>query len=239
MKGMGLTIFLMLLSYQASWAITIFEFKTQDAGEAATQPMTVSADVENRRLKLDTDARSTLIYRGDLPEKVVFILDHDEKTAQSMDRKQMQAVSSQMQQMMQQMQAQMKNLPPEMQKRFANMQMNKPPQPAQTDMGPKPKITKTNKRDTVANIPCVIYEMRAQDDVTEVCAAPWNKVKNGRATLELLQEMMAFQRDMMQSMMSGMPQMGKRRQEIDHAMMMGIDIQQGFPCASNSLSRAT
>ena len=228
MKRIGLAVLILFFNCQALWAITIFQFKMQDLSESAAGEVTIAADVAQRRLKLEPDASTTIIYRGDLPEAVMLMVDHEDKKTRALDRKQMQAVSNKMQQMMQQMQAQMKNLPPELQKRLANMQATQQPMPTQDSMGPKPTIKKTNKHDIVAKLPCTVYEMHDEQNRVEVCAAPWNKIKNGRASFELFQEMLAFQRETMQAMMSGMPQ-GHQPKGMDQSLMMGLDINQGFP----------
>ncbi|MDH3600762.1 MAG: hypothetical protein OEU26_14110 [Candidatus Tectomicrobia bacterium] len=230
MKHIGLILFLAFFSCQSLWAATVFTFKTKDLGSLSseTQQMKITADVDTRRLRIDSDPDDSLIYRGDLPEQTVLIVDHPRRSTQRMNREQMQGMANQMQQMMQQMQAQMKNMPPEVQKKFRDMQTQQQSTDAKMPSGSARTIKLTKKRETVGKYRCNIYEMHRDEMMTEICATPWKQVKNGRAAFELFQEMFELQREMMQAFASGMPRSGPRPEQQQNSMM-DIDMQQGFP----------
>jgi hypothetical protein len=145
-----------------------------------------------------------------------------------MNRQQMQGMASQMQQMMQQMQAQMPNMPPEVQKKIRDMQMPQPPMDAKAPSGAARTIKLTKKRETVGKYRCKVYEVHRVEMMTEICATPWQQVKNGRAAFELFQELFAFQREMMQAFAGGIAHAGSRSEHQQNSMM-DMDMQQGFP----------
>ena len=211
MKYAGFILFLALFSCPSLWAATVFTFKTQDlkASSPEMQQMKVTADVDTRRLRIDPDPEDSLIYRGDLPEKTVLIVDHPRRSTQRMNRQQMQDRANQMQQMMQQMQAQIKNMPPEVQEKIRDMQKQQHPA-EKIPSGPARTIKLTQKRETVGKYRCKVYEVHRGEMMTEICATPWKQVKNGRAAFELFQEMFELQREMMQAFAGGMPHAGSR-----------------------------
>ena len=228
MKHIGVILFLALFSCQSLWAATVYTFKTKDlkSSSSKTQQMKITADVDARRLRIDPDPDDSLIYRGDLPEETMLIVDHLRRSTQRMNRQQMQGMANRMQQMMQQMQAQMKNMSPEVRKKFRAMQQ--PPMDAKMPSGPARTIKLTQKHETVGKYRCKVYEVHRGEMMTEICATPWKQVKNGRAALELFQEMFEFQREMMQALSSGMSGSGPRPDPQQNSMM-DVDMQQGFP----------
>jgi hypothetical protein len=192
------------------------------------QQMKIVADVEARRLRIDPDSEGSLIYRGDLPEKTVLIVDHPRHSTQSMNRQQMQGMANQMQQVMQQMQAQMKNMPPEVQQKFRDMQMQQQPMGEKGTSGPARTIKLTQKHETVGKYRCKVYEVHRGEMITEICATSWKHVPNGRAAFDLFQEMFELQREMMQAFTGGMPHAGSRSDHQQNSMM-DVDMEQGFP----------
>ena len=230
MKQMCLAFILTMFSLQSVWAVTTFQFTTkelEDSGTPKVESLTITADVDKRRLRMDPEADTSIVYRADLPEKVILMIDHERRSTRTLNRQQMKDLSAQMSQMMQQVQASLKNLPPEVQKKFRQMQNQPPAAMPKTTADPAAQIKYTKKRGSVGQYSCTWYEVIRGTEITKICATAWKKIKNSRAAFELFQEMFEFQRDMVQVFSRGMPGEGQRSDMMNP--VLDIDMKQGFP----------
>lgn len=237
MKLIGVALILLMLNWQWVWAVTTFKFETKelDSDVPRLETMTLTADVDKRRLRVDSGTDTSIVYRDDLPEKVVLVMDHANRSTQKINRQWVKGMSHQMSQMVQKLQARLQDLPPEVQKRFQQMQNQRLLKMDQFPARPPAQIKYTKKRGSVGLYECTWYEVIRGTGVTKICATAWDKVKYSRATFELFQEMIEFKRDMIFSFMAEMP--GHSPDSDQMNMVLEINMKQGFPVQMDTYKR--
>lgn len=172
MKKFLIACALSVLVCSGAWAGVVMEMEENNPGSSSGPPInTIYAQGE--KLRMDSGAegngRMSIIFRDD----TLWMLDHDEKSCQTIDREGMEQLSAQLGGVMKEMEAEMASLPPE--QRAMMEEMMKSRMPAGMPGGGKqspPRRIEVGAMEKVGDYSCALHTLFAgEEKVWEVCAA--------------------------------------------------------------------
>lgn len=163
--------------------------------EAGDSYVTVTK-VDGNRMRMDTQgmdgklATSTL-FLGDTDE--MYMIDHDEKTYMVIDKEQIEALASQMNQAMQQMQEALAQVPPEQREMMERMMKGKMASGANYEPPSPQVVSDLGESGSVNGVGCQ-WKQVTRDDALErkVCVADAGTIAGGQEMVALAHDMRDF-----------------------------------------------
>jgi hypothetical protein len=170
----------------------------QNTDLATNKTNTQTIMLDNTRLRVDSDEKTSMMFLTDGGRNRMVILDKAGNTYQEMDEQTMKQMADQMSGAMAQMDAAMKNMPPEQRKMMEQMMEGKMPQAAAA----APKTVYSAKGSgTVNGFSCTKYDgVRGAEKVSEVCAASPSQIKIAPNDYQIFEKMKQFFSSLMDSM---------------------------------------
>ena len=157
--------------------------------KVGNQTYTNEARVQGANLRVDNNEgrRSSFIMAG----KVVYIVDHQDRTYQVLDEATMRRIGGQVAAARRQMEAQMANMPPEQRRMMQEMMARMGGQaPGAAAAAPRTQYRRTARTASAAGIACTVWEGIAGGQKTdEVCVAPVARVPGGNEMLAAMRQM--------------------------------------------------
>jgi hypothetical protein len=159
-----------------------------DLANNKTSTQTIMLD--NTRLRVDADEKTSMMFLTDGGMNRMVILDRTRNTYQVMDEQTMKQMGQQLTGAMAQMEAAMKNMPPEQRAMMEKMMKGKMPQAGAA----APKTVYTAKGSgTVNGFSCTKYDgMQGAEKVSEVCAAGASQIKINPTDFQVFEKMKQF-----------------------------------------------
>ena len=164
------------------------QMENTDLGTNKTTTQVILMD--NTRLRVDSDANTSMMFLTDGGRNRMVILDKARNTYQEIDEQMMKQMGEQMSGAMAQLDAQMKNMPPEQRALMEKMMKGKMPQAS----APAPKTVYTAKGSGAVNgFSCTKYEgVRGAEKVSEICAASASQIKVAPGDYQVFEKMKEF-----------------------------------------------
>jgi hypothetical protein len=172
------------------------QMENTDLANNKTSTQTIMLD--NTRLRVDSDEKTSMMFLTDGGRNRTVILDKAKNTYQEMDEATMKQMADQMSGAMAQMDAAMKGMTPEQRAMMEKMMKGKMPQAAAA----APQTVYTAKGSaTVNGFSCTKYEgMRGAEKVSEVCAGSPSQIKIAPNDFQVFEKMKQFFSGMMDAM---------------------------------------
>ena len=173
MRRMLIACTLLVLAWTGAWPGVVIEMEDKNPDTGASAPIdTIYAQGE--MLRMDSSARGSgrmsIIFRDD----TLWMVNHDEKSCQTIDKEGMEQLSAQLGGVMKQMEAELAKLPPEQRAMMEEMMKSKMPagMAGAGTAGP-PRRIEVGAVEKVGEYSCTLHTLFAGDDkVWEICAAP-------------------------------------------------------------------
>jgi Domain of unknown function (DUF4412) len=147
--------------------------------------------IDNTRLRLNTDAGSSVLFLTDGGRDRLVMLDKTKNEYTEIDQQTLNQLGTQMQGAMAQMEAAMKNMPPEQRAMMEKMMKGKMPAPQAASPATTTYTAKGSA--TVNGFPCTKYDgERGGSKVAEVCAAPMAAARLNASDFQLFDRMREF-----------------------------------------------
>lgn len=175
MRKSLITCTLIGLISSMGWSGVVIEMEESDPGGPEGAPVdTIYAQDEMLRMdsRDDENGRTSFIFRDD----ALWMVSHEEKSCQMIDRQAMERLSDQLGGVMKQMEAELAKLPPEQRAMMEEMMKGRmsAAMGAGGAAGP-PRRVETGAVESIGEYSCTIQTLYAGDDkVWEVCAASEN-----------------------------------------------------------------
>jgi len=172
MKKLLIACALFGLTCPGVWSGVVIEMEENDPGAPAGAPIdTIYAQGEMLRMdsRAEGSGRMSIIFR----DETLWMVSHEEKSCQTIDKEAMEQLSAQIGGVMKQMEAELAKLPPE--QRAMMEEMMKSQMPAGMSGGGSagpPRRIEVGAADKVGDYSCTLHTLFAGDEkVWEVCAA--------------------------------------------------------------------
>jgi hypothetical protein len=216
MKFAGISVALAAVTVLASTAsaATRITMATTDSARGGA-PMTSTMTTDGRNVKLEASAApGYVIYRGD--RKVMYHVNTGGSSYTEVTKESMQAMGSQIGAAMgdaqKRMQESFAKMTPEqraMAEQFMKQSMPQAVAPSTPAAAPAVRVVATGKTGTFGGYACTGYDVfRGEEKVAEVWAAPWDKVKVPKNSLDALKDMTAFLEESTKGFGGGKSKMG-------------------------------
>jgi hypothetical protein len=154
------------------WSGVVMEMEENDPGAPAGAPIdTIYAQGEMLRMdsRAEGSGRMSIIFR----DETLWMVSHEEKSCQTIDKEAMEQLSAQLGGVMKQMEAELAKLPPEQRAMMEKMMKSRMPagMSGGGTAGP-PRRIEVGAVDKVGEYSCTLHTLFAGDDkVWEICAA--------------------------------------------------------------------
>ena len=198
MKRLALACVLFALGGSAAWAGVVIEMEVTGPG-AAGKPVTDTIYVEGTTIRMDPhasrgDGNMSMLFRDD----TMWIIDHDEKQCQTIDKDGLESLSAQLGGAMAEMEAQMAQLPPEQREMMKKMMKGRMPGMGEEAL---PRRIENGAAEQVGEFACTVHTLYSGDaKVWEVCAADDNAVSEFSEAKGAFDAMSAFAEQLRESL---------------------------------------
>lgn len=164
------------------------QMENADLGTNKTSTQVIMMD--NTRLRIDADEKTSMMFLTDGGRNRMVILDRSKNTYQEIDEASMKQMAQMATGAMAQMDAAMKNMPPEQRAMMEKMMKGKMPAAA----GPAVRTVYTAKGSgTVNAFSCTKYDgVRGAEKVSEICAASASQIKIAPGDYQVFEKMKEF-----------------------------------------------
>ncbi len=204
MKKFACVFALLVLVGPAMWAGVVIELEEKDAGSTGDAP-THKIYAQGQMLRMDPHVKGStddlsVIFRDDK----LWIVNHTERTCQTIDKEGMQQLSSQLGAAMSQMEASLSQLPPEQRAMLEKMMKSKMPA-GMPGMGEAPpRRMETGGTEQVGEYSCVVHTLYAGDErAWEVCAASKSQLSGASEAMEAFQAISGFMSTLREAVQQG------------------------------------
>lgn len=187
-----------------AWPGVVIEMETGDPDSTdAALVDTIYAQREMLRMDphADRSGRMSVIFR----DETLWVVSHDEKTCQTIDKEGMEELSQQVGGMMKQMEAELANLPPEQRAMVEKMMKDQMPggMPGMADSAP-PRRIEVGAVEKVGNYSCTLRTLYSGDKkIWEVCSAGEGLPGAASEALEAFGAMARFAEQLRESVRQG------------------------------------
>jgi hypothetical protein len=204
MKKTVFALALFVLVCPMAWPGVVIEMETKDPGSTDEAPVdTIYAQGEMLRMDphADRDGSMSVIFR----DETLWVVSHDEKTCQTIDKQGMEELSQQIGGMMKQMEAELAKLPPEQRAMVEEMMKDQMPggMPGKGAEAP-PRRIDVGAVEQVGDYSCTLRTLYSGDEkIWEVCAAEEGLPAAASEALEAFGAMARFAEQLRESMQQG------------------------------------
>lgn len=179
----------------------VIEMEVKDPGSKSSATDTIYA--EGKMLRMDPHGsqrgdRSSILFR----DETMWLIDHDKKRCQTIDKQGMEQMSAQLGGAMKQLEAQMAQIPPEQRAMMEKMMKGKMPGGMGADARPRRVVA--GGAETVGAYSCNVHTLYSGDEkVWEVCAAKESAVAEFAEAMGAFRALSDFTEDLRESLTQG------------------------------------
>jgi hypothetical protein len=215
---------LFVLVCPGAWSGVVIEMEVHDPGAASGEP-TQKIYAQGEMLRVDSGAgRSgsmSIVFRDD----TLFLVSHDKKSCQTIDKQGMEQLGTTVDAAMKQMEAELSKLPPEQRAMMEKMMKGKIPAGMSGVGGPsKPRRVEVGATEKIGEYSCTLHTLYSGDEkVWEVCAATEGLLDDASEALGAFRAMSRFAEQLQESIQQG------PFSEMVKAPLYDMDEVGGFP----------
>ena len=200
MKKFVFALALFLLVCPTIWAGVVIEMEEKNSGSTGDPP-THKMYAQGEMLRMDPHVKGSpddmsVIFRDD----ELWIVNHSDKTCQTIDKEGMEQIGAQLGSAMKQMEGQLSQLPPEQRAMVEKMMKGKMPGMEEAP----PRRMETGGTEQVGEYSCVVHTLHAGDEkVYEVCAASKSQLSDAFEAMDAFHAVARFVETLREAVQQG------------------------------------